>query len=112
MSVRAYLVHEDVKVIDGKEYVHEDHEYLWNNWSESEIWEILWNICIDLTNDDCCGYIELFADAWEDLKEDYSLQNSEYGREVHKVIEKHKEVFQNIDNEFKKGKEYVRIALY
>lgn len=112
MSVRAYLVHEDVKMIDDKRYVHEDHEYLWNNWSESEIWEILWNICIDMTNDDCIGTMEIWVDAWEDLKEDYKYQNSDYGKEIHKVVDKYKNVFQRIDTEFKKGNDYVKIVLY
>lgn len=112
MSVRAYLVHEDVKIIDGKRYVHEDHEYLWNNWSEYEVWDILWDICIDMTNDDCCGSIEIFSDAWEDLKEDYKYQNSSHGEKVHAVIEEHKDVFQKIDEKFKDGDEYVVIKLY
>ena len=57
MSIRAYLVHVDVKIIDGLKYVHEDLEYLWNNWSEHEIFEILYLFCNDMTNQDCVGEI-------------------------------------------------------
>ena len=112
MSIRAYLVNEDVKIIDGKRYVHEEHEYLWNNWHDSEIWNLLWNICIDMTNDDCVGSIEIFDDAWEDLKEDYETRNSDYGKKVYEIVNKHKDVFRRIDEEFKNGEEYITIKLY
>lgn len=111
MSVKAYLVHRDVIMIDDLAYYHDELEYLWNNWSESEIWDILWNVCIDMTTDDCIGDIELTIDAWEDLKEDYKLQNSDYSVKVHNVIEEHKDVFQKIDNEFKNGEDYITIRL-
>ena len=115
MSVRAYLVvNEDIKVIDGKKYVHEEEEYLWSNWSESgaDIWNILFDKMIDYTNEDCCGFIEINEDAWEDLKEDYATRNSKYGKKVYKVVNENKEVFMKMDSRFKSGVDYIKINLY
>lgn len=112
MSIRAYLVNEDVKIIDGKRYVHEDLEYLWNNWGESEIWDALYDYINDMTNDDCVGIIELVSDSWEELKEDY-IKCSEQNKENRfcKTINKHKEVFQKLDEYFKKGNQWATIKL-
>lgn len=113
MSTRAYLVTFDEKIIDGKRYVHEDEEYLWNHSANPEIWNLLWPIMIDCTNEDCIGYIEIMYDSWEDLKEDYKKINSEYGKKVYQVVNRHKEAFQAIDNHFKTvGDDFVRINLY
>lgn len=113
MSVRAYLVTFDEKIIDGKKYIHEDEEYLWNHSEDPEVWNLLWPIMIDCTNDECLGYIEIMYDAWEDLKEDYVTRNSEYGEKVYRIVNQHKEAFQAIDNHFKTiGDDFVRINLY
>ena len=102
MSVKAYLVKEDVKIIDGKKYVHEEHEYLWNNWRESEVWRLLSPIINDYTDDDCVGFIELLYDDWQNLKE--NIKND-------KNFIKHKDVFQKINNSFDNN-DYIRIKLY
>ncbi len=108
MSVRAYLVKKDYKMIDNKEYVHEEHEYLWNNWSESEIWDILYPLCNDMTNDDCIGNIEICYCDWESLIDEYKIEDSK----THKVVEKYKDVFSKIDCEFKNGEDFIEITLY
>lgn len=110
MSIRAYLVKKDTKIIDDKEYVHEEHEYLWNIWHEPEIWDILWPIMVDYTNDDCCGHIEIMYDAWEDFKEYCSL-DSENSKNIRQVIDEYKEVFKKIDDALKDD-DYVKITLY
>jgi len=113
MSIRAYLVNEDIKIIDGKRYVHEDLEYLWNNWGESEVWDALYNYINDMTNDDCIGTIELVSDSWEELKKDYikySKQNKE--DRLYKTINKHKEIFQKLDEYFKEGNQWATIKLF
>ena len=109
MSVRAYIVQEDVKIIDNKRYVHEDHEYLWNNWSDNEIFDALWPFINDMTNDDCIGTIEIVADEWDRFKQEYESLTD---KRLNEIVNKYKNVFQRIDTEFKKGNDYVKIALY
>lgn len=113
MSIRAYLVTFDEKIIDEKKYIHENEEYLWNHSNSPEVWNLLWPMMIDCTNGECIGYIEIMYDAWEDLKEDYTTRNSEYGEKVYRIVNQHKEAFQAIDNHFKTtGDDFVRINLY
>lgn len=113
MSTRAHLVSFDEIYIDDKKYVHEDEEELWNHSHCPEIWNILWPIIIDYTNDECLGHIEITYDAWEDFKEDYVTRNSEHGEKVYGVVNEHKNVFQAIDNHFKMtGDDYVKINFY
>ena len=107
MSVRAYLVNEEVKMINGKRYVHEDLEYLWNNWHDSEIFDVLYPYINDMTNEDCVGEIEIIGDVWDMFKEDYKTNEK-----IHKVVEKHKEVFQKIDSELQYEDDYIRIKMY
>lgn len=113
MSTRAHLVTFDEVYINDKKYIHEDEEELWNHDEYPEIWDILWPIMIDYTNDECLGHIEIMYDAWEDLKEDYTTRNSDYGEKVYRIVNKHKDVFQAIDNHFKTvGDDYVKINFY
>lgn len=113
MSVRAYLVTIDEKIIDGKKYIYEDEECLWNHSEYPEIWNLLWPIMIDYTNDECLGHIEITYDGWEDLKEDYVTRNSEHGEKIYRIVNQHKNVFQAIDNHFKTTRDdYVKINLY
>lgn len=109
MSVRAYLVHEDVKIIDDKKYVHEDHEYLWNNWSDNEIFDALWPFMNDMTNDDCIGTIEIVEDVWNKFKQEYESLTD---KRLNEIVDCHKDVFQRIDTEFKNGNDYIKITLY
>ena len=110
MSVRAYLVYEDVKIIDGKRYIHEDIEFLWNNWSQSEIWDILYPYINDMTNEDCIGEIEIVYDEWEDFKNKY--KNLLINSNIYKVVNEYKDIFSKIDCLFKKGEDYIRIKMY
>ena len=66
----------------------------------------------DMTNDDCVGIIELVSDSWEELKEDY-IKCSEQNKENRfcKTINKHKEVFQKLDEYFKEGNQWATIKL-
>lgn len=106
MSVRAYLVHEDVKIIDGKRYVHEENEYLWNNWHDFEIWDVLSPYMNDMTNEECVGVIEIVDEEFDRFKEAYKRQDR-----VKEVVNKHKNVFQKIDKALKENY-YVKINLY
>ena len=109
MSVRAYIVHEKQKVIDGLKYVHEDHEYLWNNWSDNEIFDALWPFMNDMTNDDCIGTIEIVADEWDHFKQEYESLTD---RRLNEIVNRHKRVFQTIDQYFKNGHYWITIKLY
>ena len=106
MSVRAYLVHEDVKIIDGKRYVHEENEYLWNNWHDFEIWDVLSPYMNDMTNEECIGVIEIVDEEFDCFKEAYKRQDR-----VKEVVNKHKDVFQKIDGALKENY-YFKINLY
>lgn len=106
MSVRAYLIHEDVKMIDDKRYVHESETYLWNNWHDSEIFDVLYPYINDMTNEDCIGKIEIVNDEWDEFKEDYKTNEK-----IHEVVEQYKEVFQKIDSELKYN-DWITIKLY
>lgn len=113
MSIRAYLVHTEYKTIDNEVWHIHRHEYLWNNWSESEIFDILSRYGNDMTNNECIGIVEITYDCWNDLKNDYSINNNSYNNKLlKKVIEMHKDVFQKIDSEFKIGNDYITIELY
>lgn len=109
MSVRAYIVHEKQKIIDGLKYVHEDHEYLWNNWSDGEIFDALWHFMNDMTNDDCIGTIEIVADEWDRFKQEYESLTD---RRLNEIVDRHKVVFQTIDQYFKDGHYWITIKLY
>lgn len=110
MSVRAYLVHKDVKIIDDKEYVHEDLEYLWNNWGEYEIIDVLFGFYNDMTNEDFIGEIEIVDEDWERFKEKYNRAESD--STIRKVVNQHKEVFQTLDQYFKEGNYWATIKMY
>lgn len=112
MSVRAYLVYEDIKMIDEKKYTHEEHEFLWNNWSDSEVWDIIIPFANDMTNEDCIGTIEITSDEWDRLKMLYKYNESSFEQKIHKIVNKYIDVFQKIDTEFKKGEDWVVIKLY
>ena len=112
MSVRAYLVHEDVIYVDDKRYVHEEHEFLWNNWSDSEVWDIIISFANDMTNEDCIGVVEVVSDCWDKLKMLYNCNEEGFEQKIYKVVNKHKDVFQKIDTEFKKGNDWITIKLY
>ena len=109
MSVRAYIVYEDVKIINGKRYVHEDHKFLWNQWHDNEIFDALWPFMNDMTNDDCIGSIEIVADEWDKFKQEYESLTD---RRLNEIVNRHKEVFQTIDQYFKDGHYWITIKLY
>ena len=110
MSVRAYLVREDVKIIDGLRYVHEDLEYLWNNWSEHEIFEILYDFCNDMTNQECIGEIEIVEEEWDRFKTQY--EKSKQDSKIRIVVNDHKDAFTTLDSYFKEGFAWATIKLF
>ena len=119
MSIRAYIVTETNTItVDGKEYTHEETEYLYNLWQNPEITELLFKgFADDYTNDDFCGEICISVDQWDDFKEAY-IENdiivhiNQIKMTIHEVVQEHKEVFQTIDAIFKQGNWEVILKCY
>ena len=62
-----------------------------------------------MTNDDCIGEIEIVYDEWDNFKKEY---NSHDKKKLNEVVNSNKEVFQTIDEYFKKGNDWITIKLY